>query len=223
MKRFATLLAFAGATACATPPGENTVLAPLELSDPAALLLERDRAMSREAARIGAWRALGQSAAPGAILFAPEPVAARQWLTMQDTPREAIRWSPHRVLLSCDADTAVTTGAIRWGEVEGYYTTVWRRSAAGGWRWLLSHGDAVAAPLADPGDSRIERASCAGRPSLALSAPPENTVARSVPSADQSLVWGYAVAPDGARTVTVDLWTGSEHRRALTDRVEAAR
>ena len=192
---------------------------------PAAAVLAADRAMSAASGEIGAWQALANNALPGAVLFDPQPVDAGKWLAGRAGSDTDFSWEPSKVLLSCDERMAVTSGAIDWGETSGFYTTLWqnvsRSGAVDGWRWVASHGNALDTPLPVPALAVEETASCEGTPGVPLSAPAEGVAMRQIVAPDQTLIFGWEVAPDGARVVTTKLWNGSAHETALAEQVGA--
>ena len=153
-------------------------------------MLALDIAQSREAQEKGAYVALRNTAAEDAILFVPRPVMAKGWLNAQP-PLTSTAWQPHQVYLSCDGKTGVTTGAIQWGKVNGYYTTVWqyyeKSNGKGEWFWVLSHGDMVETPREAPEFLRTKTASCKGRATAQISAPPRG-------STDEAGVFARSVA-----------------------------
>lgn len=85
------------------------------------------------------------SAADGAIVFAPDRRAARDWLKQTAAAGPVIRHQPTDVWVSCDASYAVTRGAWRpdgaadgTAGAAGVYVTVWQRQPkANAYRWIL--------------------------------------------------------------------------------------
>lgn len=186
---------------------------------PATGAVEAERAFAARAQTGGQWTAFREYAAAEAIMFVPQPVDAQQWLAGRRDPRHSVMWWPASSYVSCDGATAVNSGP--WlrngGTSAGYFTTVWRRQADGGWKWLLDHGDGLARPRPAGGEVRPRQAHCGKLPaSQPLSA--EAGSGRGG-SADNSLVWRWTVAADGARTLIVSLWNGSAYEQVIDDRV----
>ena len=230
MRRLILLLSALTLTACATGPNDRDRRARIlgdRVANPSALIAA-DLAQSRLAAGKGAYAALAETASDRAVLFTPRPVDARQWLR-DIPPVSGVSWQPHAAYLSCDGRTGITTGAIRWGDVDGSYTTIWRQEGTrpdrSEWRWLVSHGDARAAPLAAPDFLRTQVADCgASVPAPSLPGSSSNAADRSTGaghSRDNSLRWSWKVEADNSRTVSAELWNGSGWDRVIEDRVEA--
>lgn len=188
------------------------------------VILALDIAQNLLAAETDAYAALRETAAENALIFVPEPVPAKSWLKAQP-PLKNTSWQPHRVFMSCDGKTGVTTGAIKWGEVHGYYTTVWqffqKRDGTGEWRWLLSHGDGVETPRAVPEFLQTKTASCDGAPNIPLAAPEAGEQMMTGLSRDQSLRWTWRYRADKSRTLAVETWNGKAWEPAFTDKVVA--
>ncbi|RDC58967.1 hypothetical protein HME9302_00144 [Alteripontixanthobacter maritimus] len=189
-----------------------------------------DIGQNRAAQVDGVAKALKDTAASDAITFVPQPVLAKDWL--RGAPAfPATAWSPHAVHLSCDGLLAVTTGAIRWGGTDGYYTTVWQGSGRRGdeprYRWVLSHGDGVESPRIAPEFIQSSVANCTGTPSAPAPSPappvPAGNKAGRMTSPDGTLrvTWRY---DDDAqrRTVAVESWDGSAFQTKLLDDVKPA-
>ena len=175
----------------------------------------------------GAYTALIAMATGRSVTFVPRPVNARAWLGDQPAPTIPISWRPHRVIMSCDGKTGVVTGAIRWGETDGYYTTVWQYFASpenpddGIWRWTLSHGDGLQSARPAPAQITSDVASCEGSPNVAIAAPPVGSRFVQTQSGDQSLSYAWLYRPDGSREITVKTWDGERHNVVLRDVVAA--
>lgn len=101
-----------------------------------------ERAFAAQAQRDGQWTAFRATAAPDAVLFAPEMTRTAVLLKDERDPPVALMWWPARTITSCDGTLAVSTGP--WvgpgGKGQGTFTTVWARRADGGWQWLLDSG-----------------------------------------------------------------------------------
>lgn len=213
MKRRAALLALA-AVALVAARGPTRVQ-----PDPSAVIAA-EIAFNRLARDKGQWTAFRETAAKDAIMFTPRRVLAQDWLKGRADPPVSVTWSPERVYVGCDGNLAASTGAWQRPDgATGYFTTIWRRDQKKGrWRWVLDHGDTLAAPRPAP-DYLIGKVATCKRPDR----PPERPEKGERPSepADDSLLWNADVAADGSRTVTVSLWNGSGYDRVIEDRVAA--
>ena len=190
---------------------------------------------ARAAQEDGQWTAFAETATDKAVMFVPQPVNARTWLKGRANPPEAVRWQPHEVFASCDGSLAVTRGA--WQQPDGssgYFTTAWARQKDGEYRWVMDQGDTLAQPLAAPDFIASQVADCSASDGPARGkrrdAPLATIVAPACgdggcrgggQSADRTLSYEYAVAPDGARTVTVSLVKGGSGQVVLTSEVAA--
>lgn len=208
---------------CAQQPGPR-LRGPVQFAQNPSEILALDIAQNRLAQEKDAFAALEETAAEKALTFVPEPVDAKPWLKAQ-APLKNTSWQPHRVFMSCDGKTGVTTGAIKWGDVDGYYTTVWqffqKPDGTGDWRWLLSHGDRVETRRDAPEFLQTTTASCKGSPNIALSAPDVGEQMRKGLSRDQSLSWTWRYRPDKSRTLVVEIWNGEAWESAFVDDVKA--
>jgi hypothetical protein len=218
----ATFLALTLAS-CASQPGPRG-RGPVKFAPNPSVILALDIAQNRLAQDKDAFAALGETASENAVTFVPEPVEAKPWLKAQP-PLKNTRWQPHRVILSCDGKTGVTTGAIKWGDVDGYYTTVWqffqKPDGSGDWRWLLSHGNGVKARREAPEFLQTKTANCKGSPSIPLSAPDVGEQMKQGLSRDQSLSYSWLYRADKSRVIKVKLWNGSSMETELQDEVAA--
>lgn len=205
-------------SACAQNSGQRNRVAPFFKSPSNILAL--DIAQNRKAQDEGAYIALLETAADNAITFVPNPVDAKIWLEKQP-PIQDTAWQPHQVIMSCDGKTGVTTGAIKWGDVDGYYTTVWQYTQTSKkgeeWRWLLSHGDKIKSPRNAPEFLRTQSASCKGKPGAPIIAPQEDVQMKQGFSRDQSLSWSWQYHPNGGRSLSVNFWDGMSWQNAFTD------
>ncbi len=176
-------------------------------------------AFNRLARDKGQWTAFRETAADDAVMFVPQRVLAKQWLKGRADPPKPVSWTPSVIHVSCDGNLAASTG--NWQRPDGtvgYFTTIWRRDKQGRWKWVLDHGDTLAAPRAAPEFLVGKVATCKRGKA------PEGGVAKAkaaVPPADESLVWSAEVAPDGGRRVMVRAWNGSDYELVIDDKVGA--
>ena len=167
---------------------------------------------------------LRKYASPNAIMFAPQLVQAQNWL--KDAKLPPIDWEVHKVIMSCDGKTGVTTGAwIASGELHGYFTTVWqryeKRDGSGKWLWTLTHDDRLDKPLKAPDFIQTQTASCKGRAPASISAPAEGVRMKQGFSRDQSLSWTWQYRPDQSRMIEIKIWDGEKTVPVLTNNVAA--
>ncbi|HET9459517.1 MAG TPA: hypothetical protein VFO51_06010 [Sphingomicrobium sp.] len=194
-------------------------------AEPAAPMtaLDSERAFAADAHKLGQWGAFRKWAADDATMFVPQPVNAQQWLKERKEPPVAVFWWPGRSYVSCDGTFAVNTGpwVRQWGKSVGYFTTVWKRQADGGWKWVYDAGDSLGNLRAEGGDIGQKVASCDGRPTTLAEAPPTQGAATgSGTSPDGTLRWSWIVMPDGARAFRAFLWNGSSYDQVVADAVE---
>lgn len=159
----------------------------------------------------GQWTAFRETAADDAIMFVPERVLAKQWLKGRADPAQPVSWTPSTIYVSCDGNSAASTG--NWTRADGavgYFTTIWRRDKKGAWKWVVDHGDTLAQPRKASEFLIGKVASCKPRP---------KDDAAPVPPVDDSLIWSADAAPDGGRHVTVRMWNGSAYDMVIDDRV----
>ncbi|WP_253339346.1 DUF4440 domain-containing protein [Sphingobium sp. OAS761] len=181
-------------------------------------------AFNRLAQDKGQWTAFRATAADDAVMFVPRKVLAKDWLKKQADPPASVSWTPSVVYVSCDGRLAASTG--NWTRPDGsvgYFTTIWRRDKKGTWRWVLDHGDRLATPRPAPDYLTGKVATCKrGATSAGGPPPPAAPDKDGPPPADRSLLWTADVAPDGARRVTVRMWTGEGYETVIDDQVGAA-
>ena len=176
-------------------------------------------AFNRLARDKGQWTAFRETAAEDAVMFVPQRVLAKQWLKGRADPPKPVSWTPSFIHVSCDGNLAASTG--NWQRPDGsvgYFTTIWRRDKQGRWKWVLDHGDTLAAPRAAP-EFLVGKVAICKRGKA-----PEGAGAEAkagVRPADESLVWSAEVAPDGGREVVVRVWNGTGYDVVIDDRVGA--
>ncbi|MBO0749918.1 MAG: hypothetical protein J2O44_05765 [Porphyrobacter sp.] len=218
MKPWIALAAAAALCAVAAQGRERHGLRPL--ANPSAVVAT-ELAFAREAQDKGQWTAFRDYAADDAVMFVPQPVAARDWLKKQANPAQAVAWQPYVVWMSCDGSLAVSKGAWqRPNGTVGYFTTVWKRQKSGSYKWVLDQGDTLAQPLAQPEMISGEVADCSRPAPPAIAAAPGRTVGWSD---DKTLQWIVEVKPDNARSFKVHRWTGSGYEEAVRSDVAAGK
>jgi len=186
--------------------------------------IDAERAFAAEAQAKGQWTAFRKYAADEAVMFTPQQVNAQTFLKEMKDPPVAVFWWPGASYVSCDGSYAVNTGpwVRQWGKSVGYFTTVWKRQADGSWKWIYDGGDGLEQQRAQGGDIKPSQASCSGsgRPKGFISLPPAYTRVEGGQSADQTLVWRWSVAPNGARVFETWLWNGHSFDRVIHDDVK---
>ncbi|MFC4291098.1 hypothetical protein ACFOWX_01580 [Sphingorhabdus arenilitoris] len=211
-------------SACAGPQ-QRGPKRPLKLDANPSALLALEIAMEQLGNEKGRSEGLRYYAAPDAVLFVPDLVVAPVWLkSNKNLP--PIDWDVHRVIMSCDGKTGVTTGAWTASDDHyGYFTTVWqryeKRDGSGEWRWVLTHDDRLKKPRKVPDFIQTETASCKGKAPANLVAPPEGVQMKQGLSRDQSLSWTWQYRPDKSRSLTIATWDGEKNNTVLQDEVAA--
>jgi hypothetical protein len=202
------------------------MIAALLLAVAAPTAIDAEHAFASDARRIGQWSAFRKYADRDAVMFTPQAVWAREFLMDRKNPPKSISWQPAHSYVSCDGRTAVNTGP--WftpdGKLAGYFTTVWQRTK-GEWRWVYDGGIPAPRKGAAKAKPQVQQASCASRaPGAPIPPPPLLTArqARTTPqdngrgeSGDKTLGWDWKVAPSGARTFRVYLWTGRRYSSVI--------
>ena len=126
MKAFSVLLAAAALSACAASPSREFYDFQPKIANPSAIIAA-DIGFNQLAQQKGQWTAFRETAGKDAVLFAPQPTLAMEWLKGQADPAASLKWRPHKAFMSCDGKTGVTTGAWERSDgVVGYFTTVWQ-------------------------------------------------------------------------------------------------
>ncbi|MEM7667305.1 MAG: hypothetical protein AAF250_15745 [Pseudomonadota bacterium] len=203
--------------ACTTTAADSSRISQTR---PGMAVLAADKAQNLMARQIGVLEALRQTAAPGAIVFAPEPTDAAGWLSEQE-PFPETRWAARAVVISCDRLVGVTTGAIFWGDHPGYYTTIWRydpgdqEGARGQWRWVLSHGEGLDEALPVQDRPQVAEASCDNLPTL------PGPTAQIGRSPDSSLTYEWDYLPERGRKLSIEIWDGAKFQTVVEDEVIA--
>ncbi len=231
--RFALPLTAICATACA-PQGERP-RAIAQSANPTSIVAT-EIAFARDAREKGENTAFRQYAAKDALVFRPQPVLFADASKGVSDSGTATKWQPHNVYMSCDGRTAIATGAWQSSDAHGYFTTIWawhpknRTDAAaqpqgvsgeGEWKWILRHGDTLKKPMPRAETIETRTASCKGRASAPISAPPVGAKMKASYSFDQSLQWNWVVNADGARTFQANIWDGTALNTVISQAVAA--
>lgn len=108
-----------------------------------------ERAFATEAGKSGVAASFQQYSAPEAVILRPDPVSvAKSFAGRPSNPdAPALDWWPQWAGVSRSGDLGFTTGPYTvGGEKGGYYFTVWKKQADGGWRWIFDGGPPSAVP-----------------------------------------------------------------------------
>jgi ketosteroid isomerase-like protein len=139
-------LAYAADSAIAPPPLPPTQAAV------ARQIASTEQAFAQAVSQIGIAAGFRKYAAPGAILFEPEPTSASAYLQGAHLPGELL-WRPQFIGVSPSSDLAFSLGPSLYRAagrtVGGFYMTIWKRAADGGWQFTLDRGADMAAGLFD--------------------------------------------------------------------------
>ena len=188
--------------------------------------LDAERALHRDAQRMGQWTAFRAYAGRDAVMFTPQVVWARDYLRNRKDPATALQWSPNASYVSCDGRIAVNTGPFTSasGNQSGYFTTVWQKEKRR-WRWIYDGGDVLQAPIAALKTPVVTKGSCRGRAPGAplIVAPTTKKGPRGQApddygtgqSADRTLAWDWKVDSKGVRHFRTFLWNGRDYTAAL--------
>jgi hypothetical protein len=195
------------------------LFAAVSMSSPS--VVDAERAYAAMAQAKGQWTAFRTTAAPGAVMFVPDPVDAAEFLKDRKDPAIAVKWQPAQSYLSCDGKTGANLGPWQRPNRVGYFTTVWTRSG-GAWRWNVDFGDGLDSAMpAAPARLAPRRASCrAAKPALLPKLAEVDKSGRGA-SADHSLEWTWRVEKDHSRHLLVYLWNGRRYDTVI-DRTIAA-
>ena len=193
-------------------------------------LIAGEIAFARAAREKGQWTAFRKFADDEAVMFVPQPVMAKDWLSGRKDPAQAVQWEAYQVWMSCDGTLGVTKGA--WhapNGTHGYFTTIWKQHKKGDYRWVLDQGDTTVEPVRKPDWLTAVVADCPARGTRRPPAPDEREkltragMDGSGKSDDGTLAWAYHVAPDNARTLSVSLSKGGAMKQVLALSVPAAK
>jgi hypothetical protein len=231
--RLYALTAFLALGACAqqAPPPRAVP----QSANPSAVIAA-EIAFNRLAQEKGQWSAFRETAAKDAIMFVPDAVDAQAWLKGRADPARSVKWQPHKVFMSCDGKTGVTTGGYQQPDGSGgSFITVWQwmekgridprlppnTMTDGEWKWVVDHAAPSKNPPAAPEIIETKVASCKGKANAPLMAPPEGAKMKMGLSRDQSLNFTWVVPTDKSRTIEINLWNGTGFDTVLFDSVAA--
>lgn len=172
-------------------------------------VVDADRAFAQMAQDKGQWTAFRTTATPDAIWFRSRPSEVQDDLKDARNPAKSVAWWPTQAWQSCDGTMGVTTGGAIWPDGHASrYTTIWRRQADGGWKWVYDNGETIAAPLPKT-RVKVTRASCLSYTEPMVFPRVAGVEQGAGGSKDGSLVFWWTVAADGKHQLKVHLWDGT--------------
>ena len=126
----------------------------------------------------GRWTGAAESAAPGAVMFVPQPVKAREWLKGRANPAQAPSRQPTHIWSSCDGTLALSQGVWQGADGKGgSFATLWQRQKDGAYKWVLDQRDVLASIPPQPDMVGADVADCPPRaPEMAEKPPAAPTV-----------------------------------------------
>ena len=138
------LMAFAATPAFAAPVDPAPVVA-------------AERAFAADGLALGVRDAFLKNSAPDAIVFQPDVQKVHETFPSQDPDNGGppLVWWPLWAGIAKSGDLGFTTGPYSYdGQLRGYYFTVWKRQADGGWKWVYDGGPPSDAARAAPQGSQ---------------------------------------------------------------------
>ncbi|NIJ66120.1 hypothetical protein FHR20_003082 [Sphingomonas leidyi] len=185
--------------------------------------VDAERAFNAAAQAKGQWTAFRAFAAEDATMFVPQPVQAQAWLKDRKDPPKSIEWWPIESHVSCDGKFAVNTGGWKLPEGRvGFFSTVWRREAEGGWKWTVDSGELLETARHRPAEPNLRRASCAGKPVQPPRFGYREGPSESGASPDGTLAWHWHVSSSGARRFLAWIWDGKALVQVIDDKIAAS-
>ena len=138
------LVAWIGTGPAAAKPPPPPPAAPVPAAPPAAVqqIDDAERAFAQAVAQSGIVQGFRQFASPDAVMFLPDPTPAQQALADARWPGDLL-WRAQYVGVAASGDLAFSAGpSLLRGAGRpsgGFYLTIWRRQADGGWKFVLDH------------------------------------------------------------------------------------
>ncbi len=120
--------------------------APADLRGELKALVEAERDFSKTSEKKGIREAFLTYLADNAILFRPNAVNGRQYMTDQPEDRGKLTWTPIFADVSTAGDMGYTTGPYEYrppaseGVGHGHYISVWKKQQNGKWRVVIDLG-----------------------------------------------------------------------------------
>jgi hypothetical protein len=207
----------------AAGPGEARKPRIRDATNPSALIAA-EIAFNRMARDKGQWTAFREFAAEDAVMFAPQPVNAQEWLKGRADPPQSLQWQPYRVWSSCDGEYGITWGAWQNAGKQGWFSTVWRRDDKGKLKWVLDQGGDLAAAPPAPEMIEAKIANCSNKAAIEpalVPVPLPGTQVLLSESRDKTLRWVTRVESDGSRYYALEYWNGTKFERPVATPVPA--
>lgn len=150
------------------------LLATPALAGPADPVIAAERAFAARAAEVGIAQSFVDNMTGDAIVFAPEPVNAKQFYGARigkgKGPKEGgplLAWWPNWAGISRDGDLGFTTGPAEFnGKRSVNYFTVWQKQADGTWKWVYD-GGASDASAGLPAEAPVAELAVSSAPAVA--------------------------------------------------------
>ena len=130
---------------------------PALAADPAAVVAA-ERAFAADGLALGVRDAFLKHSAPEAIVFQPDVQKVHELFPKQDPDKGGppLVWWPLWAGIARSGDLGFTTGPYSYdGQLRGYYFTVWKKQADGGWKWVYDGGPPSSAVGAAPQGSQV--------------------------------------------------------------------
>jgi ketosteroid isomerase-like protein len=137
-------------------------------------LVAAERAFAKLSEAKGIKESFLANIADDAVIFRPDPVPGKQWLTEHPNPGAFLTWHPVYAEIARSGDLGWTTGPyeITVKEEKGYgqYSTVWRKQADGHWKFVADLGIETPAPAPEGTPKRVSPEAVSGKPTAAREA-----------------------------------------------------
>ena len=112
------------------------------------LLIESERSFSKASAEQGIRDAFLSYLADDAIIFRPNPIAAKPYYLKRETTPGLLSWEPEYADISLAGDLGYTTGPYEFrkdknskdADMYGHYVSVWKKQQDGNWRVVIDCG-----------------------------------------------------------------------------------
>ncbi len=130
---------------------------PALAADPAPVVAA-ERAFAADGLALGVRDAFLKHSAPEAIVFQPDVQKVHETFPKQDPDKGGppLVWWPLWAGIARSGDLGFTTGPYSYdGQLRGYYFTVWKKQADGGWKWVYDGGPPSSAVGAAPQGSQV--------------------------------------------------------------------
>jgi hypothetical protein len=169
--------------------------------------MQAEQAVNARADAEGLWTALTRFAAPDATRYAPRRMTVARPRPVDESPGGKRLVAAGYV--SCDGETAISSGQWHHEDRRGYFVTVWEQQTDRSWRWTLDFGDRIAAARPQGEAPQMIRASCDNIPAV-------HGAMQGWETGDGSLRWRVEPTQLG-HALLVDYWDGSSYRRAIEE------